>query len=157
MASIIPGLAAHSLLWVVTLCNAGCSIIFTKIGCIIVYRGPIIICGHKCTWTGPWMITLTGHPTPTPTSEPTALQPTIAIAANVDTTSAATKYARYIHQLLCSPPAATLLHTLDKSMELTTIPGLTPALVHTHLPQTTVANKGHMQCHRTNTSSTRNT
>ena len=73
MASIIPGLAAHSLLLVVTLCNAGCSIIFTKIGCTIVYRGRIIMCGHKCTWTGPWMIPLTGHPTPTPMSEPTAL------------------------------------------------------------------------------------
>jgi hypothetical protein len=34
-AHIIPGLASHSLISVVTLCNAGCNVIFTKIGCTI--------------------------------------------------------------------------------------------------------------------------
>jgi hypothetical protein len=47
--------------------------------------------------------------------------PSIAMAANVDVTSSATKYARYVHQLLCSPPLATLLYTLTSSTELTTI------------------------------------
>jgi hypothetical protein len=36
------------------------------------------------------------------------LSPT-AIAANVDATSSAGEYARYIHQALCSPPAPMLL------------------------------------------------
>jgi hypothetical protein len=34
-AHIIPGLALHSLLSVVTMCNAGCKVTFTKIGCSI--------------------------------------------------------------------------------------------------------------------------
>ncbi len=93
MAHIIPGLATHSLLLVITLCNAGCSVIFTKIGCTIAYLWCTIMRSHKCTWTGLWMIPLTGHPTPTPMSEPTALQPTIAIAAKVDSKSSAAKYA----------------------------------------------------------------
>jgi hypothetical protein len=48
----IPGLASHSLLSVMTLCNAGCTVHFTKIIFTIVYRGCTIICSHKCTRTG---------------------------------------------------------------------------------------------------------
>ena len=39
----------------------------------------------------------------------------------------AAQYAHYIHQSLCSLPAATLLTALNHSDELTTIPGLTPS------------------------------
>jgi hypothetical protein len=51
-AHIIPGLASHSLLSAVTLCNAGCIVNFTKIGCTITYWGRTIVCGHKCTRIG---------------------------------------------------------------------------------------------------------
>ena len=37
LAHIIPGLASHSLISVVTLCNAGCDVLFTKIGCTITH------------------------------------------------------------------------------------------------------------------------
>ncbi len=70
-AHIIPGLASHSLLSIVTMCNAGCTITFTKIGCSIVYHGRTVICGHKCTRTGLWMIPLHStllHSTPLCTS-----------------------------------------------------------------------------------------
>ncbi len=60
-AHIIPGLASHSLLSIVTMCNAGCTVTFTKINCTITYRGRTIICGHKCTHTGLWMIPLRAH------------------------------------------------------------------------------------------------
>jgi hypothetical protein len=59
-AHIIPGLASHSLLSVVTM-YAGCTVTFTKINCTITYRGRTIICGHKCTHTGLWMIPLRAH------------------------------------------------------------------------------------------------
>jgi hypothetical protein len=120
-AHIIPGLASHSLLSIVSLCNAGCTIHFTKIGCTIIYCGRTIICGHKCTRMGLWMIPLSEDTSPPPAN----FQPTIAMAANVDATSSAAKYARYVHQLLCLPLAATLLLALDKSTKLQTIPGLT--------------------------------
>ena len=35
LGHIIPGLASHSLLSVVRLCNAGCEVTFTKIECIV--------------------------------------------------------------------------------------------------------------------------
>jgi hypothetical protein len=96
--------------------------------------------------------------TPWSPTAPTALSainpPSIAMAANVNATSLSAKYARYVHQILCYPPAATLLHALATSTELTTIPGLTPALIYSHLPHSTATNKGHMHCHRLRTAST---
>jgi len=161
-AHIIPGLASHSLLSVVTMCNAGCTVTFTKINCTIVYRGRTIICGHKCTKTGLWMVPLKcsdaqATAPPAVSSEhthPTA-EPTMAIAANVDATSSAAKYARYIHQCICSPPSATLLGALTRSEELITIPCLTPTLIKNHLPRSTATDKGHMRRHISNTASTR--
>jgi len=137
-AHIIPGLASHSLISVVTMCNAGCTVTFTKINCTIVYRGRTIVCGHKCTKTGLWMVPLQGSNAqatgpPAVSSEPTT-DPTFTIAANVVATSSAAKYARYIHQCICSPPSATLLGALQRSEELATIPGLTPTLIKKHLP-----------------------
>jgi hypothetical protein len=155
-AHIIPGLALHSLLSVVTMCNAGCTVTFTKIGCTIVYPGQTIVCGHKCTQMGLWMIPLTSWSPTAPTALSAINPPSIAMAKNINATSLATKYACYVHQLLCSPPAATLLHALATSIKLTTIPGLTPALIWSHFPHSTATNKGHMHCHHLRTASKRN-
>jgi hypothetical protein len=149
---IIPGLASHSLLSVLTLCNARYTVHFTKIGCTIVYQGRTIVCGHKCTRTGLWMIPLSKDAK----APPADFHPTVAMAANIDATSSTAKYACYIHQTLCSPTAATLLHALTKSTELKTIPGLTTNLIHAHLPKSTATDKGHMRPHRANTASTCN-
>jgi hypothetical protein len=104
-AHIIPGLASHSLLSVVTMCNAGCTVTFTKINCTIVYRGRTIVCGHKCTKTGLWMVPLkyadaqaTAPPAVSSEHTPPTAAPTMVIAANVDVTSSAAEFARYIHQ-----------------------------------------------------------
>ena len=156
-AHIIPNLASHSLISVVTLCNAGCDIAFTKIGCTISYRGRTVLCANKCTRTGLWMIPLTAAPpsVPTPpTDAPTDNLP-IATAANIEATSTAAEYARFIHQALCSPPAATLLRALDRSKELATIPGFSARLIRNHLPLSTATDKGHMRRHRQGTRSTR--
>jgi hypothetical protein len=87
---------------------------------------------------------------------PPTAAPTFAIAANVDATSSAAEYARYIHQFMCSPPSATLLRALNCSEELNTIPGLTPALIKNHLPCSTATDMRHMHQHRSNTASTQN-
>jgi hypothetical protein len=134
-------------------CATRDAVTFSKIGCTIVYHGRTIICGHKCTRTGLWMIPL-AEITTLPTSMPTTSPISIKLAANIDTTSLATKYAQCVHQLLCSPPAATLLLALNKSTEPQTIPGLTPALICAHLPQSIATDKGHMRRHRSNTAST---
>jgi hypothetical protein len=101
------------------------------------------------------MIPLAEITTP-PTSMPTTSPISIKLAANVDTTSSAAKYARNVPQLLCSPLATTLLLALDKSTKLQTIPGLTPALICAHLPRSTATKKGNMRCHCSNIASTSN-
>jgi hypothetical protein len=143
------------------MCNAGCTVTFTKINCTIVYHGRTIVCGHKCTKTGLWMVPLKSSDAqatapPAVSSEhthPTA-EPTMAIAANVDATSSAVKYSRYIDQCICSPPSATLLGALTRSEELAAIPCLMPALIKNHLPCSTATDKGYMHQHRSNTAST---
>jgi hypothetical protein len=96
-------------------------------------------------------------PSATTTYLPLSISATTAVAANIDATSSTAKYARYIHQIMCSPPVSTLLRALDISEELTTIPGLITTLIKKHLPRSTTTNKGHMQCHQANTASTLNT
>jgi hypothetical protein len=153
-AHIIPGLASHSLVSVVTLMNAGCKVHFTKIGCTITHRGKTILCGSKCTCTGLWMIPLTMSPALIP-EQATASALPIAVATNINATSTAAEHACFIHQALCSPPAATLLCALSTSSELTTIPGLTAHLIQHHLPRSTATDKGHMRRHRQGIQSTR--
>ena len=93
-AHIIPELASHALLSIITMCNAGCTITFTKINCTITYHGRIIICGHKYTQTGLWMVLITNSGGNQATSHmPPTAAPTSAIATNVYATSSAAKYA----------------------------------------------------------------
>jgi hypothetical protein len=75
------------------------------------------------------------------------------MAANINTTSSSAKYAQYVHQLLCSPPAATLLNALATSTKLTTILGLISALICSHLPHSKATDKGHMHRHHSSTAS----
>ncbi len=150
-AHVIPGLASHLLLSVVTMCNAGCTITFMKINCTISYCGRTIICGNKCTRTGLWMVPLTNpgvqatSPSATTNNAPLRTSSTAAVAANIDTMSSTAKYACYIHQIMCSLPASTLLRALYLSEELSPIPGLTTTLIKNNLPRSTATNKGHMQ------------
>ena len=60
VAHVIPGLASHSLLSVVRLCNSGCEVVFTKIDCYVKYRGRTVLRGYKCNRTGLWMVNLRG-------------------------------------------------------------------------------------------------
>jgi hypothetical protein len=113
---------------------------FTKINCTISYHCHTIICGNKCTFTSLWKVPFTKNagyqatsPTATYNHATLTATPTAVLAANVDASSSATKYARYIHQIMCSPPS-TILWTLDHSKELAPIPGLTPMLIKNHLP-----------------------
>jgi hypothetical protein len=92
------------------------------------------------------MIPLTTSPTLIP-EQATASALPIAIAANINATSTAVEHARFIHQALCLPLAATLLWALATSSELVTIPGLTAHLIQHHLPRSTAMDKGHMQRH----------
>ena len=55
----MPGLASHSLVSVVKLCNAGCQVNIRDISCEIPYKGKTIVQCSKDISTGLWMIPLT--------------------------------------------------------------------------------------------------
>jgi len=156
-AHVLPNLASHSLLSVVNLCNAGCEVTFTKIGCTITHRGKTIICAHKCTNTGLWMIPLSNthvglaSPTNTPSEMPT---PTIANITHMRDTSTPGMYIRFLHQSLGSPPAPTLLHALANNDELQTIPGLSAAGIKKYLQHSPATDKGHLHRVRQHVAST---
>ena len=160
---IMPGLASHSLLSVTKLCNAGCTVEFTMIGCNITYRGRKIVCGKKCTATGLWMIPITDkpnaiQPTINQTSPPTHNFDTInsakEFATNTIQTSTMEELAKYYHQCLLSPPKLTLLQSIN-NQPLRTFPGLTYGLISKHLPPSTATDKGHMKRQKQNIRSTR--
>jgi hypothetical protein len=69
------------------------------------------------------------RPSATTTHLPLHVSFTADVAANIDATSSVAKYARYIHQIMCFPPASTLLRALDLSEKLATISGLTTTLI----------------------------
>ena len=55
----MPGLASHSLVSVVKLCNAGCQVDVRDISCEIRYKGKTIVQCSKDVSTGLWMMPLT--------------------------------------------------------------------------------------------------
>jgi hypothetical protein len=152
-AHIILCLASPSLISVVTLCNAGCNVVFTKIRCTITYCGKVNLCSSKCTRTGLWMIHLCPTPPLSTDNNQANLLPTV-ITANVDAISSVGEYAHCIDQALCSPLATTLIQALKCSRKLATIPSLTENLINTHLPYSTATDRGHMRCHRQGIQST---
>ena len=164
---IIPGLASHSLMSVVTLCNAGCEVTFNKTSVRVVFDGKVIMTGRKCHRTGLWMVPLdpttnpTSKPTrtPTPTNQPPAEHPidedppkeerrpshkAANIIHTINTTSKE-EIAKFHHQSLGSPPTATLYNVLrNHPTELLTLPGMSAALIKKYLPPSTATAKGHM-------------
>ncbi len=146
-AHVLPHLATHSLISVVNLCNAGCEVIFNKIGCTMKHRGKKIVCGHKCTNTGLWMIPLDNtharltSPTITPTKIPVS---TIANITHMQDTTSPGMYIQFLHQSLESPPTATLLHAPANNEELQTIPGLNATVIKKYLQHSPATDKGHL-------------
>ena len=151
---VLPGLARHSLISIVRLCNAGCEVKFTKIECIVTYRGCEVLRGKKCLRTGLWMVHLNPSVPENDTESvlPPAqdvIQPSLQAnhmqeyAANVIPTSSKAELAMYYHQILCSPPASTMIKAI-KNNQLRSFPGLTIELITKHLPPSTATEKGHM-------------
>lgn len=155
LGHIILGLVSHSLLLVIKLCNAGCEVIFNKIGCIIKYGGKIVFTGDKCTKTGLWMVPISNKPTkllqmliPPPQEVLNHLE--LAgwaqeTTANIHPTTAQPELAKYLHQhqIIFSLPKITLLKAINNH-QLDSFPGLTYDLINKHLPQSTATEKGHM-------------
>ena len=153
LGHIIPGLANHSLISIVQLCNSGCEVKFIKEACHVIYNGHVIMRGRKCQRTGLWMLPVAQHQQEDEVEDnhPT---PTIELMANVYETSTQADLAQYLHQCLFSPTPATLIKAI-KNDQLLSFPGLTADLITKHLPPSTATAKGHMHQSRQGIRSTR--
>ena len=164
LGHVIPGLSTHSLVSVVTLCNAGCEVLFTKIDVTVKYRGSIVLTGKKCTRTGLWMVPLekpTANKVTTLCNKPPKIQGVKPLesrdpskgregrglshlANNTVHTSTKAELASYYHQCLGSPPKSAILRVLRSHPdELQSFPGLTKELMK-YLPPSAATAKGHM-------------
>ena len=171
---VIPGLSKYSLVSVVVLCNAGCDVMFTKIGVTVKYRGRIVLNGKKCTRTGLWMVPLIDTSPPkieenttcdtTTTNKKSTYNTTkhdhqknrndmnigrqehTNLANALIPTSTRAELAQYYHQCMGSPPKSALLRALrNHPNELETFPGLNKNLIMKHLPPSKATAKGHMK------------
>ena len=132
-AHIIPGFSHHSLLSVVTSCNAGCNVKFTAISCYVKYWGKIVMKGAKCTKTGLCMVPLSKAILQSPTEmQKIAYKPMMFSSTPVSAsqergysiikTSTLAELAIYHHQTLCLPPKSTLLKAIA-NFQLKSFPG----------------------------------
>ena len=150
-AHVVPGLASHSLVSVVKLCNAGCEVDIRNISCEIRYKGKTIVRCSKCTRTGLWMMPLTNTiEVPIPAKK---LNPVQNVANHAQQTTSRAELAQFHHQSLFSPPVATLQKAI-KNNQLQSFPGLDQELLK-HLPTSTATLKGHMHKNRKGLRSTR--
>ena len=103
-AHVVPGLASHSLVSVVKLCNAGCEVDIRDISCTIRYKGKKIVRCSKCTQTGLWMMPLTS--TIEVESPAKSLNPVQNVVNHAQQITSRAKLAQFHHQSLFSPSVA---------------------------------------------------
>ena len=141
-AHIVPGLASHSLVSVLTLCNAGCKVVINDITCKIHYHGTPVIKCSKCTNTGLRMLPLMEEANQAAGTRPSPIENRTEQVHHEHQSSTRAEIAQFYHQSLFSPPVVTLRKAIDNK-QLDSFPGLVPALLK-HLPPSTATAKGHM-------------
>ena len=166
---VIPGMLSHSLVSVVTLCNAGCRVVFEEwgIGVTVTYRGTIVTEGKKCTKTGLWMVPIKDEANlskranfmdvTTPNDTYFAVNQQVNddmkahfdgnnhFMANAIQTSSKGELANYHHQSLGSPTTWAMLNALkNHPTELMSMSGMDKDLITKYLEPSTATAKGHM-------------
>lgn len=154
-AHIIPQLKQQSLLSVVKLCDAGCTVAFENDQCTIKYNNKIVLRGFKCPRTRLWLVPLNDntkkHQIPIKASPRRYhnINNAYVFTSQEDTI-------KYLHQCFFSPTKATLLKSINNN-QLLGVPGLTKESVTKHLPPSSATIKGHMHRIPKNVRLTRNT
>ena len=143
-ATIKPGVASHSLVSVVKLCNAGCEVDIRDISCEIRHKGKTIVRCSKCTRTGLWMMPLMNKMELQ--TQTKSLNPVKNFANHVQQTTSKAELAQFYHQSYFTPPVVTLQKAI-KNNQLKSFPGLEQSLLK-HLPTSTATLKGHMHKNR---------
>jgi hypothetical protein len=139
-AHVFPGMAHHSLLSVVKLCNEGYIVTFRQDTVTICNsESSKLLSGPRDVTTGLWRINLTQPPKHIP--DP--------IANNVYELRNTGALIHYLHKALFSPTKAAMLQEV-KDGHLITWPSLTEDAINKHLKLTPATAMGHMNQRRQN-------
>ena len=136
---IVPKLTIASLIGIRELCNAGCTVTFSKKYCDVIYNGAVILRGHKDPSTDLWTLPLAHKPHAT---YPPADDKHVATFAYSITTRA--NKVKFAHQSLCNPKISKLIKATRKGF-LKGCPNITEELILKYLNPSPATAKGHMK------------
>jgi hypothetical protein len=158
---IVPHLTIMSLIGIRLLCNSGCTIIFDKDKCNVIYNGNVILQEFKDIATNLWMLPInrldmqTALPWSAPQFDCTLhdtsaqLHPGVNLASFTHSVKTCTNGVEFAHQLLCNPKISTLLKAVQKGF-LKECPNLSKKLILKYLNPSPATVKGHMKRPRRN-------
>ena len=135
---IVPGMKGHSLVSLVQLARAGCSISINNDNMNITNQGQQVMSAIKCPKSGLWLLPLTNTHENNKTKKAHE-----EIAGNVYQTSTQAEWIQYLHQACFSPVKTTWIRAIKKGHFLSW-PGLTVEAVNKHLTPSTATTKGHI-------------
>jgi hypothetical protein len=138
VAHLFPALGGQSLLSIGQLCDAGCEANFTARTVSILLGPKLILTSQRDPITRLWTVN---------TVTPTPHDPEQALLVNHTTKPA--ELVAFAHAALFSPALSMLQTALDKGF-ITHLPGLTPATLRPHPPQSVATIKGHLDQHHQN-------
>ena len=136
---IVPKLTIASLIGIRELCNAGCTVIFSKKYCDVIYNGDVILRGHKDPSTDLWTLPLA--PKPHAPKPPADSQHVATFAHSIATRANKVKFA---HQSLCNPKISKLIKATRKGF-LKGCPNISEELILKYLNPSPATAKGHMK------------
>jgi len=137
---IFPDLA-KSLISVKQLCDADCTVLYTKSNATVAHNGKPILTGQRCPATGLWVV-------------PLATTATDHHQANVLTGTKLSEMVQYSHACLFSPSLPTF-EAAVKHEHLPDFPGLTLQNLRKFPPSSMAMHKGHLDQKRKNLQSTK--
>ncbi len=122
---IVPKLTIASLIGIRVLCDIGCTMVFTKAKCEVIYNGKIILWGYKDPSTDLWTLPINATTedtkgkvsTPHKTTSVIDNSERIDLATFTHSVQTCANSVIFAHQSLCNPKISTLLrqHTEDLS------------------------------------------
>ncbi len=117
---IVLHLAVAFLMGIRPLCNSGCTVVFDKNKCNVIYDGKVILRGYKDRSTNLWTLPINGHdmrsalPQSTPVVDSALhdypeIHPGITMANFTHSMKTRANGVKVAHQSLCNPKISTLL------------------------------------------------
>ena len=149
---IVPKLTIASLIGIRVLCEAGCTVVFTKVKCEVIYNEKIILRGYKDPSTDLWTLPInttmedSNGKVGKPHRNPSVINNSERIDLATFTHSIRTRAnsVMFAHQSLCNPKISTLLKATRRGF-VRGCPNMSAKLILKYLNPSPATAKGHMK------------